>query len=80
MIPPELSSGAKFRVTSEAPVSLRLEQTPQHAASRPAEAETMAGGADPVWEVPRGQLAGPGRPHASYSVGLQSAGRCSAKR
>lgn len=28
----------------------------------------MAGGADPVWEVPRCQLAGPGRLYASYLI------------
>lgn len=39
----------------------------QHAAGRPAEAEAVAGGADPVWEVPRCQLAGPGRTCASSS-------------
>lgn len=34
----------------------------QHATTRPAEAEAVAGGADSVWEVSRSQLAGPGRP------------------
>lgn len=62
MIPPELSSSVQ---SFESPVShsrvAEAQADPQHAAGRPAEAEAVAGGADPVWEVPRCQLAGPGR-------------------
>lgn len=63
MIPPEphwevcvISWGSR-----EAGGVSALKLRPQHAATRPAEAEAVAGGADPVWEVPGCQLAGPGR-------------------
>lgn len=38
-------------------------QVPKHHATVwSAEAEAVAGGADTIWQVPRSQLAGPGKP------------------
>lgn len=48
-------------------ISAHLRLRRQHAATVPAEAEAMAGGANSVWEVSRGQLAGSGRPLHLFS-------------
>lgn len=43
----------------------------QHATVWSAEAEAVAGGADSVWQVPRRQLAGPGKPAQPHTRGFE---------
>lgn len=48
-------------------------QVPKHHATVwSAEAEAVAGGADTVWQVPRSQLAGPGKPAPPHTRGFKT--------